>query len=179
MARHPVPELTTARLRLRAFTPGDAPAFHAAYGCPEAMRYWDHEPSPNVARTALYLSHWAKPPSEGHMIWAVALAASDRCIGMVNHHNGSTRHRRTEIGYILAPEATGQGYAREAVSAMIAHLHAALQVHRIEAEIDPRNGRSRALVERLGFTLEAALMRDRMRTATGYVDSCLYALVGG
>jgi hypothetical protein len=29
-----------------------------------------------------------------------------------------------------------------------------------------------------GFSLEAALMRDRMRTATGYVDASLYALIG-
>ena len=177
MARHAIPDLLTPRLRLRAFTPDDAPAFHAAYGSPEAMRYWDHEPSPTIARTALYLSHWAKPPSDGHMIWAIARADTNCCIGMVNHHNGSARHRRTEIGYILAPDATGHGYAREAVAAMIAHLHATLRTHRIEAEIDPRNIRSRALVEHLGFTCEAPLQRRRRQTPEGFMDSALYALV--
>ena len=177
MARHAIPTIPTARLRLRAFTPDDAPAFHAAYGDPETMRYWDHERSPTIARTALYLSHWAKPPSDGHMIWAIARADTNCCIGMVNHHNGSARHRRTEIGYILAPEATGHGYAREAVAAVIHHLHTTLAIHRIEAEIDVRNTRSRALVEHLGFICEAPLMRNRARFASGTVDACLYALV--
>ncbi len=179
MARHPIPELATPRLRLRAFDLADAPDFHAAYGDAEAMRYWDHDPSPNVARTEKYIGHWTQPSPDGWMMWAVARADTGRCIGMVNYHARSTRHRRAEIGYIIAPAFFGQGYAKEAVEVMIAHMRDALQVHRIEAEIDPRNTRSRALVERLGFTLEAPLMRARMRLAGCYVDSCLYALVAG
>ncbi|MDE2198188.1 MAG: GNAT family N-acetyltransferase [Rhodospirillales bacterium] len=179
MARHPIPELLTPRLRLRAFRAGDAPDFHAAYGDAETMRYWDHAPSPSVVRTERYISHWAQPSPEGWMSWAVARADTDRCIGMVNYHARSTRHRRAEIGYILAPAAVGQGYAREGVGALIGHMRSELQVHRIEAEIDARNARSRVLVERLGFALEAPLMRDRLRGAEGYVDAALYALVAG
>ncbi len=178
MARTPIPTLTTPRLVLRAFTLADAPDFHAAYGDPAAMRYWDHDPSPSIARTEKYIGNWIAPPPEGWMMWAVALAESDRCIGMVNYHARSVRHRRAEIGYILAQAASGQGFAREAVAAMIAHMRNDLAVNRIEAEIDVRNARSRALVEHLGFTLEAPLMRARMRLAEGYVDSCLYARVG-
>ncbi len=177
MARHAIPDLMTPRLRLRAFTPEDAPAFHAAYGDPEAMRYWDHEPSPNIARTAKYIGHWAIPPSDGAMVWAVARADDDRCIGMVNYHAHSIRHRRAEIGYIFTSAWSGRGYATEAVAAMVGHMQTILLIHRIEAEIDPRNTRSRALVERLGFSLEAALMRDRMRIGDGFVNSSLYALV--
>jgi ribosomal-protein-alanine N-acetyltransferase len=177
MARHAIPDLPAGRVRLRAFRAGDAPEFHAAYGDAEAMRHWDHEPSPSVARTAKYIGHWSIPPSDGAMVWAVVRADTDRCIGMVNYHNRSIRHRRAEIGYILAPAATGHGHAREAVAAMIAHMQTALQIHRIEAEIDPRNTRSRALVERLGFTCEAPLLRDRMRIADVFVSSCLYALI--
>ena len=178
MARNPIPIIATPRLRLRAFTMADAPDFHAAYGDPAAMRYWDHDHSPSIARTEKYIANWIAPPPEGWMMWAIALAGTDRCIGMVNYHARSIRHRRAEIGYILSPAASGQGYAREAVAAMIAHMQADLEVNRIEAEIDPRNARSRALVEHLGFTLEAPLMRARMRLAEGFVDSCLYALVG-
>lgn len=178
MARNPIPTLATPRLRLRAFTLDDAPDFHAAYGDPAAMRYWDHDASHSLERTAKYIGNWIAPPPDGWMMWAVALAESDRCIGMVNYHARNIRHRRAEIGYVLAPAASGHGYAREAVAAMIAHMRDELEVNRIEAEIDVRNTRSRALVEHLGFTLEAPLMRARMRLAEGYVDSCLYALVG-
>ena len=179
MARNEIPILETTRLRLRPFTAEDAPAFHAAYGDGMAMRYWDHDPSPTVARTALYISHWTKASPEGWMTWAVAEADTNSCIGMVNYHARSTRHRRAEIGYILAPAATGEGYARDAVGTLIAFMQTTLGVHRIEAEIDTRNQASRTLVERLGFTLEVPMMRDRMRLAEGYVSACLYALVAG
>jgi hypothetical protein len=73
MARNPIPELTTSRVRLRAFRPEDASAFPVACGDAETMRYCDHDPSPTIARTGLYLSHWSKPPADGHMVGAVWL----------------------------------------------------------------------------------------------------------
>ena len=57
---------------------------------------------------------------------------------------------RAHVAYMFHPEVWGQGYATEAVQAMLEHLKG-LQVGRAEANIDVRNGRSQRLVERLGF----------------------------
>ena len=179
MTRRATPELPAGRLVLRAFTLADAPDFHAAYGDAASMRHWNHAPSPNVARTERYLANWMKPAPDGWMVWAVALRETGRCIGMVNFHGRDVASRRAEIGYILTPDASGQGHAQEAVGAMIAHMQAALNVHRIEAQIEPENRRSCALVERLGFTLEAPLMRDRWKIGGEFRSVSLYALVGG
>jgi len=173
----PIPEILTHRLRLRAFTPEDAPEFHAAYGDPVAMRHWNHAPSPDIERTARYIRGWTKANPKDAMIWAIALGDTDRCIGMVNYHTRNARSFRVEIGYILAPQAAGQGYATEALTAFIGHLHTALHVHRIEAQIEPENVKSRALVERLGFILEAPLLRDRWKIGDAYRSVAMYALV--
>jgi RimJ/RimL family protein N-acetyltransferase len=58
---------------------------------------------------------------------------------------------RASVAYMFPPEVWGQGYATEAVQAMLAHLKSDLQVDRVEADIDTRNLSSQRLIERLGF----------------------------
>ena len=48
----------------------------------------------------------------------------------------------------------------EATVALLRHCFGALEAHRIEAEIEPANGASEGLAERLGFQREG-LLRDR------------------
>ena len=55
------------------------------------------------------------------------------------------------IGYTLAPEHQGQGYAIEAVGAIVEWLFRRKRVHRIAATIDPRNMASARVLERSGF----------------------------
>jgi len=175
----PIPELLTKRLRLRAFTAADAPAFHAAYGDPEAMRHWNHAPSPDLERTVRYVRGWGAPKNAGYMVWAIALRKSDRCVGMVNFHARDAHSARVEIGYILVPAEQGKGYMTEALAGLIAHLRDGLRVHRIEAQIEPDNLPSRAVVERLDFTLEAPLLRDRWRIGKAWRSVSMYALLTG
>jgi ribosomal-protein-alanine N-acetyltransferase len=174
---HRIPELLTPRLYLRGFTPDDVPAIHAAYGDAAAMRYWNHAPSPDLERTDRYVRGWMKIRPLTYMIWAIALREDDRCIGMVNYHTRDTHNARVEIGYILVPSEQGRGFMTEALTVLITHLRAALRVHRIEAQIEPDNLRSRAVVERLGFTLEAPLLRDRWRVGKAFRSVAMYSLV--
>ena len=55
------------------------------------------------------------------------------------------------IGYTLAPQHHGQGYAVEAVAAVIDWLFRRKRVHRVMATIDPRNLASARVLERCGF----------------------------
>jgi hypothetical protein len=72
----------------------------------------------------------------------------------------------------------GRGLAREAVGLAIAHAFGGPGLRRIEADIDPRNLASCALVERLGFQREG-LLRERWHVgescATPRCTGCLRA----
>lgn len=72
----------------------------------------------------------------------------------------SAQHRTGEIGYILAPEATGKGYATEAGKALLRLGFDDLGLHRIRAAIDERNERSARVLERLGMRREGRLVED-------------------
>ena len=65
---------------------------------------------------------------------------------------------------------------QEATRALLAHCFGALETHRVEAEIEPDNGRSIRLAERLGFRREG-LLRERMSVAGEPRSVWMYALL--
>ena len=80
------------------------------------------------------------------------------------------------IGYIINPACRRQGIATEAVSAMLDHCFGELELHRVQAFIQPDNSVSRALAEKLGFRCEGVL-RDNLRVGGAWRDEMLYALL--
>ena len=83
---------------------------------------------------------------------------------------------RAEVGYVLAQEYWGAGYMHEAMKAFVAFAFEHVGLRRLEAEIDPRNGTSTKLIERLGFVREG-ILRQRWAMKGEVTDSGLYGLL--
>jgi RimJ/RimL family protein N-acetyltransferase len=64
---------------------------------------------------------------------------------------------RAELGYVLGRESWGTGRMGEALQALVTHAFGRMGLRRLEAEVDPRNGPSLRLLERLGFVREGVL----------------------
>lgn len=58
------------------------------------------------------------------------------------------------MGYWAGAPYAGQGYMTEGVALVLTHAFRVLKLHRIEANLQPENAASRALVQRLGFRME-------------------------
>jgi len=58
------------------------------------------------------------------------------------------------LGYALAEGEQGKGLMHEALTLLLRFAFAELNLHRIMANFVPSNKRSRAILERLGFTVE-------------------------
>lgn len=58
------------------------------------------------------------------------------------------------VGYMIGAPYTRQGYATEALQLVLRFAFDALKLHRVEANIQPSNKPSIALVKRAGFKLE-------------------------
>jgi [ribosomal protein S5]-alanine N-acetyltransferase len=58
------------------------------------------------------------------------------------------------LGYFAFEPFAGRGFLRSGLSLVIAHCFGELRLHRLEANIQPNNARSIALVKSLGFRME-------------------------
>ncbi|WDF02511.1 MULTISPECIES: GNAT family N-acetyltransferase [Shouchella] len=98
-------------------------------------------------------------------------------VGSVGFHEIKWHVPRMEIGYWLDVRFQGKGYMFEAIQPLLSFAFHQLSVHRLELRCDPSNKKSRALAEKLGFSLEAILKEnERATVTTGYADTCIYVL---
>lgn len=108
--------------------------------------------------------------------WGIALREDDRVIGTCTLFRMEVAHRRAELGYALHRGMWGRGLAHEALTALLDHAFSGLRLHRLEADIDPRNARSIRSVVRLGFKPEGHL-RERYFVGDDIQDSLMYGLL--
>ena len=151
-----VPELHTERLLLRAFRPQDLPAFTALHQQPEFYRHLGGKPlseEDTWRRLLTQIGHWTLL---GYGYWALEERATGRfcgAVGLAEYHRGLTPSIDgiPEAGWVLDPRLHGQGYAAEAVRAVLAWADANLSVPRTVCIIDPENEPSLRLAARFGY----------------------------
>jgi RimJ/RimL family protein N-acetyltransferase len=159
----PVLPVRTPRLLLRQFQVDDCGALLAFHSDAEAVRY---VPYPPRDRTAVANVLERKITStvlrdEGDLVeLAVVLCGDGTLIGDLLLVLRSVEHETLEIGYIFSPAYAEQGYATEAVRALVDLAFDGLGARRVVARVDVRNGPSRALLERLGLRLESCLIEN-------------------
>ena len=142
-----LPAITTERLRLRWLTPDDVPALFGIFGDPDVCRYWSRPALADVAAAAALQQEIVQLFAERSLFqWGIAEKESNRVIGTCTLAGLSSQHKRAEIGFALARNSWGHGYVTEAVTALLAFAFDTLQLHRIEADVDPRNHRSIAVL---------------------------------
>jgi len=108
--------------------------------------------------------------------FAVALRATGRLIGYCAAMPDADDPRQCEIGFTLAPDYQGRGYATEAVRLLAGYLFTVRGKHRITACCDARNAASAALLERLGMRREGHLRQSTWAKGE-WTDDLLYALL--
>lgn len=117
----------------------------------------------------------AAQPRQDHA-FAIVRQADSELVGSCGLHLRPWRKRTAELGYCLAYEFWGNGYAREAVAALVTYGFESLDLHRICAVADPENVPSLRLLERLGFRREGHLRKDEYLRGQ-WRDSLVYAVL--
>ena len=147
-----VPTLTTERLILRPLVPTDVPAFIALYADAEVARHLTAggvplSPEDAWRQLAMFIGHWEL---RGFGMWAVAERSHpDVLLGRVGAHQPEG-WPDVEIGWALAREVWGRGYATESATEAMRFAFEELRLPRVMSLILPPNTRSRAVAERLG-----------------------------
>lgn len=147
-----IPTIDTARLRLRAFTEADFPAYRTLVADPDVMRYLgDGRPLSEIdawRQLATILGHWVL---RGFGLWAVDERSTGRFVGRVGLLEPSG-WPGFEVAYTIAPSSWGRGYAREAAGAALRHAQEVLGRTDIISIIRPDNIASVRVATSLGAT---------------------------
>jgi RimJ/RimL family protein N-acetyltransferase len=91
---------------------------------------------------------------------AAELRSTGEFVGAMTFSYRSVDHRRGEIGYIVAPKFTGQGFAKESATELLRIGFERVGLHRIEGQCDARNLASATVMERIGMRREALLREN-------------------
>lgn len=145
------PVLRTERLVLRGWRTADFEPYAALLADPETARFITRAgrpagPAQAWAELAFFAGHWQL---RGFGMFVVEARDGGAFLGRA----GPIRPEGwpgIEIGWALAPEARGRGYATEAAAAAIAWTFEQLAVDRLISVIHPDNAASRRVAERLG-----------------------------
>jgi RimJ/RimL family protein N-acetyltransferase len=153
-----VAELRTARLLLRQWRDSDLEPFAALNADPEVMR---HFPSvlTRAESDALALGARALISSRGWGLWAVEVVEGARFIGFVGLAQPRFDAHFTpavDIGWRLAREHWGSGYATEGARAVVATAFDELGLDELVSFTTVANAASRRVMERLEMTHDPA-----------------------
>jgi RimJ/RimL family protein N-acetyltransferase len=147
-------ELTTKRLRLRLWRDDDLPAFAALNSDSRVMQYLP-QLLDRTESDALATRIRENFDRNGFGLWAVEVIGLADFIGFTGLSIPRFEAHFTpcvEIGWRLAHEFWGHGYATEAASAACNYGFSQLELKEIVSFTVPANWRSRKVMERLGMT---------------------------
>jgi RimJ/RimL family protein N-acetyltransferase len=143
--------MDTARLTIRETTVADVDDFYRIYSDPEITRHMD----PlflDIAEEKAYAAEYIRTIYHfyGYGLWTLVLRETGEVIGRagVSWRQG---YSDPELGFVIARAHQRQGYAEEALRAIIGYARTELEFDRLQALIQPENTASLALCEKLGF----------------------------
>src|SRR5690606_36508996 len=115
---------------------------------------WDVPYSVKSARALIDDMHGVRFAQPGEWL-QIGIETDGRLIGDVAVRVDGDDPRQATVGFTLAADAQGRGFATEALRAVVSRLFSEHGVQRISADCDVRNDRYVALLERIGMRREA------------------------
>ena len=167
-----VPTPVRRRPTLRRLTPGDRGAFLDAVARSRALHHpWAYPPDTPDAFDAYIKVHPAR-----HAL-AVVVDHEDPLVGVYTLsqiHHGSFRN--AYLGYYAFLPHAGNGYMREAMTLVFRYAFGELRLHRLQANVQPGNERSLALLRSTGWR-EEGYARRYVKVGGRWRDHVLFAIL--
>lgn len=170
----PFPTLSTNRLVLRQFRNADSSDLFVLRSNPDIMRFIPRPLATSEQEATLLIQSFNEGIRTNEMItWAITLRDTDEVIGTIGFVRMNKENYRAEVGYLLRPDYHGTGVMQEALIAVVNYGFRTLNLHSIEAIVDPENVASAKLLERCGFQQEGHFKENKYFNGR-FFDSVYY-----
>ncbi|MFF2090671.1 GNAT family N-acetyltransferase [Paenibacillus sp. NPDC058174] len=175
-------EFETERLLIRMPRPGDGKlVYESLQASKTELKHWlpFMQKEQNEADTEANVREaHAKFIAREDLRLLIFLKDTGQFVGSSGLHNPNWDIPKFEIGYWLDTRHSGTGIMTEAVEGIISFAFSKLKARRLEIRCDSLNVKSRAIPERLGFTLEGILKNEDLSVdGTELTDTCIYAMI--
>ncbi|MFE6051712.1 GNAT family N-acetyltransferase [Kitasatospora sp. NPDC056446] len=158
-ASFPETAISTERLLLRPLAEDDAPGL-ATMMADELVMAWTDLPHPFTEAYAAELARTLAPAHRAAgrgIVFAVTEHLTQRLVGLVELRNTDWRLRSTEISYVTAAWARGEGYAPEAVLGVAQWLFEDRGFLRLEMRTAAGNTAAQQVAQKIGGISEGVL----------------------
>jgi len=170
-----LPTLVAGRLQLRQLTHDDVDDVFALFGDPKVTAFMGIETRRDVDHARALIDDIIRLTREDTLYqWGIDV--DGRVVGTVTLAQLDRRNQRAEVGFAVATAMQGRGLATEAVRRALQFAFGEMGLHRMEADVDPANKASAAVLEKVGFAREG-YMPQRWKTADGWADTVFYGLL--
>ena len=171
------PVLESERLLFRAYERGDAEDFFQMRTNTEVMKYMDSPRYQSVqdAEKKINGNRQAFVEKQG-IKWVIALKSDGNVVGDFGFWRIDKENCRAEIGYALLREYWGMGYMSEAMDVLLKYGFGQMNIHSVEANVNPENKASIKLLKRFGFRKEA-YFRENYFFDGEFLDSLIFSLL--
>jgi RimJ/RimL family protein N-acetyltransferase len=147
--------LVTLRVSIEPLSLRDVDEFVRYRRDPKVARFqgWETTYSEDDAVRLIESHVGATIPAQGDWVQlAIHHRETGELLGDLGLHSVTESDSTFELGFTIAPEHQGLGYATEAASALIHHLFTEVGAAKIVATTDRRNGPSISVLVALGFS---------------------------
>jgi ribosomal-protein-alanine N-acetyltransferase len=174
---HPFQNLETERLLLRRLDENDYQEVIALRGNSETMQFI---PRPLVKTKEQALEHLKmideKIVNNTGINWGITIKGNPKIMGIIGHYKIDFENHRAEIGYMSLPETYGKGYITEAIKVVLEYGFDKMNLHSVEAIIDPDNSASEKVLLKNGFIKEAHILENELWDGK-FWDTVIYSLL--
>lgn len=171
------PELESERLLFRAYKKEDAANLLNVRSHPKVSKYLDSKIMESVGEAENRITTILQDFKEKKGItWAISDKKTNNYIGDFGIWRFDKQNFRGEIGYVLNPDFWGKGYMKETMITLINFAFKSINLHSLEANVNPKNTNSKNLLLKLNFSQEA-YFKENYYFNGAFLDSEIYCLL--
>ena len=174
--------LETERLILRPFELSDTESVYRNLASdPDVVRFMCYEVCESLEAAHKHIEQWLEyfnklTPGSSWCLFSIVLKSGGELIGTIDFHENDREAHAAEIGYQLGKAWWGNGYATEALRAIIDYCFESVDLNRLWADHDSRNIASGKVLRKAGMLYEGTARQCYVRK--GHVaDKVSYAIL--
>ena len=157
----PFPNLQSERLSFREINENDIPEVMELRGNAETMKFIPRPLVTNAEEALAHITTILSKKEEGDAInWVITEKGNDSLIGIIGFFRTQHENFRSELGYMVLPQHHNKGYVTEAIKTILNYGFNTLNLHSVNAIIDPNNFASARVLEKNNFRKEAHFIED-------------------